>query len=557
MGFSVVLFSLLISTATGPVWSIDGTILDPVAMAITERHDPSFQPSGPLSGTDGGHEVGDNINFWALDHSVSPPTFYLTPATCRFVGERTYIFVEDSQWDVNFNADAVAELAAALEDSTPGGHGGIVETDAEFFGPIPDEIDKDPKVYFLVLDIPDGFDPSSSEPQLVVMGFFSPYNMFTDQEAWLYYGGHSNECEMLYIDCLPGEMENAAYVSSHELVHLIQWGIKPFSGEELWVIENQAQTGVYLCGYPAEQVETFLGAGGVSPIKWTSFSDDEMYVGGYGAGFLWFAWLFENYGGKDFIWNSMRATSRGLTGISAAIEQATGSSPDMELILREWLLANWIDDTGFGSGRYGYQTFSVSDYDQGGNRRGLDYNGILNEVPWADPWHGMNSFAGNYYLIGENLIGSFRAEGSGIGHLEAFLFDSTAGVLIEYDTGSANDVALSLSSTGDVILLCNSFPILDLDVSAGSIQEAGETFAVFPDPCLGDLYFQFISTGSPVTLALFDVGGRHVETVHYSSISSGEATLTYTGASELATGMYIYRFAQGNHVETGKFAVVR
>jgi hypothetical protein len=231
----------------------------------------------------------------------------------------------------------------------------------------------------------------------------------------------------------------------------------------------------------------------------------------------------------------------------------------METVLRDWMLANWIDDKEFGSGIYGYETFSIADYEpsSGGNRNGLDYDGIIESVPWADPWHTMNSFSGNYYRIGDGLTGSFRAEGSGIGHLEAFLYDSLAGTLSGLDTGSANDVALSLSETGDVLLLCNSFAVLDLDVSAGSIQGSGEDFAVYPDPCFGDLYFQFISDGASVTLSVFDASGGHVETVDYGSPGIGETTLTYQGASELASGVYFYRFAHGSHVETGKFAAVR
>jgi hypothetical protein len=551
------LLALAVATSpAGTLWKIDGTILDPVAMSIDRRHDPAYACTGELSGRDG-HQVGDDINFWALDHSTPSPTFYITPATCRYVGEDCYIFVEDSQWNVHYDQQAVDELAAALDDSTPGGHGGILDTDVQFFGPIPDELDGDPKVYFLVLDIRDGYDPSSSEPQLVFLGYFSPYNQFTDTEAWLYYGGHSNECEMLYIDCFPSEMGDASYVSSHELVHLIQWGIKPFSGEELWVIENQAQTGVYLCGYPAEQVETFLDAGGVTPIKWTGYPDDERYVAGYGAGFLWFAWLFENYGGADFVWNSMRATSRGLAGVSASIEQATGYPPDMDVVLRDWMLANWIDDTSFGSGIYGYGSFRLADYDTGGNRAGLDFNGVVESTPWADPWHSMNSYSGDYYRIEPGLTGSFRAEGSGIGRLEAFVYDSTGGTLTELDTGSANDVALPLSQECDVLLLCNSFAILDLDVSAGSIQGSGQDFAVYPDPCFGDLYFQFMSSGEAVTLSVFDTAGGHVETVRFATPGTGEVTLTYQGASELAGGVYFFRFAQGSHVETGKFAALR
>ena len=536
------LFMVLLSTGR---LGVDGTFHYPEIQQMDLRHDPTNTPNGRIYTRDDGHQVGDVINFWAMDESGPIPMFYLTSATCRHAGELSYIFVENTQWEVNFNQAAVDSLATALE-----GDNGIVATDERYFGDIPDLMDDDPRVYFLVLDIRDGYGEGGQD--WYIAGYFNPYNMFTEWEARNYYGGHSNEVEMLYIDCYPALMEDATYTASHELVHLIQYGIKPFSGEELWVIENQAQTGTFLCGYPAYQVETFLEVGGVTPIKWTDITDPIEYVAGYGSGFLFFSYLYERYGGEQFIWTSMHSSTKGVQGVLEAIETATGQTVQLEEILESWMLSCFIDDPAVG---YGWESFSIADYDssQPGNRQGLDYTGIVNETPWSDPWHDLSGFQGDYYSIGEGLSGSIRAEGSGIGNLSAWLLEDQQ--LTELDTGGAFDVAVDLDRSGTLILLCNSFAGLSMNVHAGSVG-GGSVFAVFPNPCLGDLYFQFISSGEPVILSVFDQTGAHVET---SSISapSGETVVAYSGASELASGIYFYRFQQGSRTETGRVAVVR
>ncbi|OPL19231.1 MAG: hypothetical protein AVO35_11675 [Candidatus Aegiribacteria sp. MLS_C] len=549
------LLALLLGTAPRAYWT-DGTLQVPGLMEIDRRHDPAFEPTGPLAGAKG-HEIGDTINFWSIDYSEDIPRFYLTPATCRYVGNHTYIFVEDSQWGVHYDQDAVSALATALETETPSGPGGIMDKDIEVFGQPPDAIDGDPRVYFLVLNIRDGFDPQQGG--VYIAGFFSPYNQFTETEAYLYYGGHSNEVEMLYIDCFPSDQYDAAYTASHELVHLIQWGIEPFSSEELWVIENQAQSGTFVCGYPAFQVETFLEVGGITPIKWTSLTDDIEYVAGYGAGFLFFSYLYENYGGDDFLHSSLRVSDRGVSGVSEAIRNATGETPDMDQVLADWMLACWIDDPGFGDGRYGWDAFRIADYDtvSPGNRAGLDYSRIIESDPFIDTGRRMSSYQGSYYRVDQGVGGSFRADGSGLGDMRAYLFDGSAGILEVLDTGSSNDVALSLPQTGDVLLMCSSFSGLDLDVAAGSVASASDDFAVYPQPCQGTLYMQFLSDGGSAELSVFSVTGGLVGTVEFPSVAGGEATLAYPGASELASGTYFYRFTQGGRVETGSFAVVR
>ncbi len=535
------LVSLLMASRPMPV---GGTFRYPEVLRMDARHDPSWAPTGALA-LSGGAQVGDRVNFWAQNLTGEYATFYLTGATCRAVGEKTYIFVEDTQWQTSFDQDGVDSLLAALE-----GPEGIVAGLEGNFGPIPDEIDRDPRMYFLVLDIPDGWDPVSSPAYIA--GYFSPYNQFTEWEARLYYGGHSNEVEMLYIDCYPGIMSDASYVASHETVHLIQWGLAPFSSQDLWISENQAQAGPYVCGYPAFQVETFLETGGVTPINWTSYDfSDIRYVAGYGAGYLFFSYLMENYGGRDFIWNSMRIGSRGVQNVEESILAATGQSVDLEDILRDWMLSCFIDDSRLG---YGFQGFAVADYDtvSPGNRPGLDWTGIIEEIPWEGSGGEMGSYQGQYYRIEPGLSGSLRIGASGIGNMEAFLL--TDEDLLPVNVGETGEVAVPLDRPGTLVLLNNAFAGLTVTASAGTV---GTGLAVYPNPCLGDLYLQFVSSGESVSLAVFDQTGTLVDTEDFGFQQPGERVLVYTGAGDLASGIYFFRLARGGHVESGRFAVVR
>jgi len=82
------LLTLLLLQSSPPAYWTDGTLLVPGIMEMDRRHDPAFEATG-FAAKDNGHEVGDQINFWSIDHSQSIPRFYLTTATCRFVGSKT------------------------------------------------------------------------------------------------------------------------------------------------------------------------------------------------------------------------------------------------------------------------------------------------------------------------------------------------------------------------------------------------------------------------------------------------------------------------------------
>ena len=62
------------------------------------------------------YEVGDQVTFWSWTLTVMPPTWILTPATCRAVGEHCYLFVEDDQWDIHMDQGDVDLVMLYLEE---------------------------------------------------------------------------------------------------------------------------------------------------------------------------------------------------------------------------------------------------------------------------------------------------------------------------------------------------------------------------------------------------------------------------------------------------------
>jgi len=182
-------------------------------------------------------QVGDQRKFYAMDFSLSGSPYFAN-ATCRAVGEFCYIFVEDSQWNrgIVTNTDVV-KLRRAFDESTPGDpFSGIYELETKNLGPPPDEIDLDPKIYILVLDIPDDYNRLGT----YVAGYFEPLNqkrgVFRDPNTGIKL--YSNEVEMIYIDSHPLDAGSvmAREILAHELQHLIHWRHDP--DEDIWINEG-------------------------------------------------------------------------------------------------------------------------------------------------------------------------------------------------------------------------------------------------------------------------------------------------------------------------------
>lgn len=288
--------------------------------------------------------IGDQRTFWTYSLSVMPPQDIEIPATCRAVGEHSYVFVEDAEWNSSINQTDVDEIMFRLEDETLNSTEiGIVEMDTMYFGPIPDELDNDPKVIFF-------YSALGSYNGSVFDGYFSAYNQMTEAEAAAA-NAHSNECEMLYMSCDPVDPtgESSMSVLSHELQHLIHFGIDPY--EDTWVDEACAEYAMALYGAP-DPITGFPDEPNDNLIDWDQQWSD------YIQSMLFFVYLSEHYGGPDFIQEIVMNQGTSYTGINNVLAN-NGYSETFLDIFEDWTNANFIDAPDLDAGKYNYDIFDL------------------------------------------------------------------------------------------------------------------------------------------------------------------------------------------------------
>jgi len=291
------------------------------------------------------YNIGDQRNFWRYDFTNMPPQDIEVPATCRAVGEHSYVFVEDAASGTSMTQADVDEVLFRLEDETLlSSQMGIVEMDTTYFGPIPDELDNDQKVIFFYAEL-------GSYNGSVFDGYFSAYNQMTDAASMATSNRHSNECEMLYMSCNPVDPTSTASMSvlSHELQHLIHFGIDPF--EETWVDEACAEYAMVLYGAP-DPLTGFPTEPNDNLIHWGQAWSD------YVQSMMFFVYLSEHYGGAPFIKEIVMNQGISYTGINNVLSNNAYTETFLD-IFKDWTNANYIDAPDLDAGKYNYDVFNI------------------------------------------------------------------------------------------------------------------------------------------------------------------------------------------------------
>lgn len=303
------------------------------------RHRPAPRPTpAPLDA-----EVGDSRDFWSWDLSQMPPRDVRVPSTCRAKGEHVYVFVADDQWGDTVDQQAVDAVLAALESSTPTGSidpdRGILPNETEVFGPIPDALDGDPRLFVLLMELQD-YGGSQFD------GYFNPYNQYPDEQTMAEYGYHSNECEMITVNAAirPPASDMSLSIFAHELEHLIHWGADP--EEVAWVDESCAEAAMVLCGYLTDiaWLEDYL-ARPQEPL----FAEEHVH---YGACMLFGSYLYERFG-AGFLTALVADPGTGADGFAAPLQQA-GFAGGMEALLLDWATATAGDALGAAAPRFSH-----------------------------------------------------------------------------------------------------------------------------------------------------------------------------------------------------------
>ncbi|MGQ9608580.1 MAG: basic secretory protein-like protein [bacterium] len=336
----IVIFAIATSSILADTW-IDGTPnLYEESQYLLQRIGwdgrPKMAPSIEGISKEPIYKIGDLRKFYAID--MRNNSQYILDATCYAVNDILYIFVEKG------NPIAFDKLNSLIDS-----FGKIYDKVTTLLGPPIGNIDNDPRIYILLMDIKDGAQPNGVR----MLGYFSPLDQFKNTQLVPWTRKRSNEADLLYIDTISLNLKNIAIESvlAHELTHLIQWGNDP--EEHLWVNEGIA---VYIESYMGYSVKDRILAYEKNPN--ISLLDWKGNIENYGATYLFFAYISERYGGPESISAIMKNKNQSTRGIESALADQ-GKSVSFSKIFSDWIIANYLDNPKIYDGRYGYSTLDI------------------------------------------------------------------------------------------------------------------------------------------------------------------------------------------------------
>jgi hypothetical protein len=355
------------------------------------------------------HTVGSTMTFWAWDLTVMPPAWVQQPATCRAVGDHCYVFVADDQWNVNMDQADVDLVVHVWDTATVGDPTrGIYEMDTTTFGPPPDSHDNDDWIYIY-------YSALGEFAGSVFDGYFSVFNQYTEAEAQAL-GGHSNEVEMFYMSCDPVDPAAASTLSvlAHEFEHMIHFNMDV--DETTWVDEGCAEFAMYLYGLP-DPIVSFPGNPDNDLTSWDQqFSD---YIQTY----LFMMYLHDHYGGVPALSALVAEPANSILGVENMLA-GLGYTESFEEVMADWVIANYLDDSAVGDGRYGYTSIDLPDFSHSGDHVAYPVEFINRTV---------NHWAADYirFRSGSDLWLQFDGVDSTVFGLQMIALDATSPTTVQ------------------------------------------------------------------------------------------------------------------------------
>ena len=499
-------------------------------------------------------QVGDSWVWWLWVHWPMPPHFEQHTCTVRGMSDRAYVVVEDSQWNVNIDQADVDMILERWENSSIGQYPdqGIYDLNAAAFGDPPDELDDDPRIYILWFDFGINSD-----------GFFFYFDQYPEGT---YPGFHSNECEVLYMNCGHGPSPSGDYMLSviaHEFEHQQHW---LYDEDELsWVDEGMAELAMWFYGRP-DQISAFNSAPDNSLVVWNGNWAD--YIKTY----LWSLYFYERYGGHPAVYDVVHEPLNSVAGYEAVLD-THGYTDDFADAFANWTVANFLDDPAIGDGRYGYLGDELPPFNVSGTYNTYPTGGITRTVShWAADYYRFEGF-GEQQSVRLDFDG---ADGSGFAvfalRLDADGPTQVLPVQIDPATQTGSVSVAGLDDPADEVVLvvaknsgsgATSYTFSGQDDPA-AVEPAGE-FAGDPDPALhgarlsagpnpflDELSLRFVSPSSAdaaITAEIFDATGRRIRALA-GQAASGVANLSWDGRDQsgrpVAPGIYLIKAGNGD-----------
>ena len=240
---------------------------------------------------DWGFTVGTQKTFYAYNFDTS--TRYSTNFTCRAVGSKCYVLVEDAVWITDVDQAAVDSVKNAFDNATPADpNKGIYQMDVDAFGNPPD-VDGDPRIVILILDIRDGYSGSGG----YIAGYFSSYNEIVSPSY-----PESNKGEFYYIDANPLNLKTAyglqvgMSTTAHEFQHMINWNYhQNTSPQTTFINESCSKLAELWCGYPTDNQAGYANETNYFLLGWRT-NDNTLVLNDYSRAQKFGLYLWDQFG---------------------------------------------------------------------------------------------------------------------------------------------------------------------------------------------------------------------------------------------------------------------
>jgi len=487
---------------------------------------------------------GDTMSFLSVTYIDWPPLAG-TPqrkihATCDKVGDYCYIFRESSL--TPFSQSNIDTLSHTFDKH-------FVPNLTSVYGPIPNVLDNDTHVFILIIDEPNW------------CGYFDPAQQMTDVFVNATWGSHSSEHEIIYIagSCFGGALEITAHEFGHMLHSLQDHSPEPAINpvkywEEAWIDEGFSTfAAIYLTENIFESeimdYEAFFTDNPDIPL---------IYFSNYNQVKLWTLFMFEHYGGWDYISALISNQLNGIAGMDSALRQINSPVTFNEAFLN-WSIANYLDDSNFESGMYSYShynfnscaptanhfSFPTGICSQNVNPYGSDYICFFSSTsnPMTITFSGDSNSKFRLALIKMNLpsndvvgIDFITPDGdnNAIINAESFGIEYNKIVLVICNT----DSSLHEGETAEYSYYTNSTTGTDNLNSSAEIK-------IFPNPTNGQLIIMADSKFIGTQYVIYELNGKAILTGELTDIN------TFIELRDLPEGIY-YLSAGDNIKQTFK-----
>lgn len=281
-------------------------------------------------------ELGDTDKFWVSN--LDNDKHFQVQASLKYRGEFVYLYIEDG---LDFKPGEAKALVDRFETQ-------MLPAVKKFFGNEWNPgVDGDPRLFILFAR---GLGSS-------VLGYFSSVDSFS-QLAHKY----SNEREMFYINASLTELGNPQLASTlgHEYQHMVHWANDP--NEETWVNEGSSVLAEFLSGALPGFDFSFLSNPDLQLNAWSEAGANSDSLPHYGAGFLFLLYFLDRFG-EEATRALVASPLNGMASIDEVLrtqdfrDPLTGAVITADDLFTDWVVANRINSSKWGDGRFVYGNY--------------------------------------------------------------------------------------------------------------------------------------------------------------------------------------------------------